>query len=311
MLVRHEGDGDGRLHLDCLPRRSEPSGLGIDAEDNDAVGILVRGDEVRSRRIDGESARSLAPGRYVLEEPQSAFGFVDGEDGDGVVSTIRGIEEPAAGMGQNLRTAEVGRDGYTVRKRRHGLSRRENPSPRVVAHGGDPHRELVQDVSEAPGGMERDVPRPVAWLERDEGRIVVGEGASSGIEAVNEYPIEAEIRDDGEAIRGIDVDGMSAGGTRDLVLDEGGRGTEGAVRTHGEDRDTSAVVVLDEQMSAPAIQGQIAGAGTSRGRPVQQAKPSGRTLDRECARGSGGFPLELVDLIHRVEKTSRRMNCEK
>jgi hypothetical protein len=81
--------------------------------------------------------------------------------------------------------------------------------------------------------MVRDVPRPVAWLERDEGRIVGGEGASSGIEAINEYPIEAKIRDDSETVCGIDVDGMSAGGTRALVLDEGGRGTEGAVRTHG------------------------------------------------------------------------------
>jgi hypothetical protein len=81
--------------------------------------------------------------------------------------------------------------------------------------------------------MKSDVPRPVTRLERDEGWIVGGEGASGGIEAINEYPIEAEIRGEGEAVRVIDVDGMSAGGARALVLDEGGRGTEGAVRTHG------------------------------------------------------------------------------
>src|SRR3990172_2181365 len=64
-------------------------------------------------------------------------------------------------------------------------------------------------------------------------------------------------------------------------------------------------------MTARAIQGQIAGAGTSRGRPVQQAKLTGRPLDREGTRRPGGFPLELGDLVHRVEKTSGGVDGEK
>ena len=97
-----------------MPGRRKPSRSRIDAEDDDAVGVLVRGEKERPGRVDAEPARCPSPRRDVLDESKGALGLVDGEHRDGVVSAVRGVEEPTARMRQDLGSAEFVADGDAV-----------------------------------------------------------------------------------------------------------------------------------------------------------------------------------------------------
>src|SRR6202022_4976451 len=80
------------------------AGGGIDTEDYDVVGLLVGGEEEFAGGVDGEVARSFAHGRIFVFHLESAFRWVDGEDGDGVdVGAVGGVEEFPAGVHGALR----------------------------------------------------------------------------------------------------------------------------------------------------------------------------------------------------------------
>ena len=60
-------------HVDGLACGREAAGGGIDVEDDDVVGFLVFGKQVRAGGIDGEMTRSFAAGQNLAEGSQSTF----------------------------------------------------------------------------------------------------------------------------------------------------------------------------------------------------------------------------------------------
>ncbi len=73
----------------------EVAGLGVDAEGDDGVGVLVGGEEPVARGVDGEVAGGLTPGGFVGKAGEAAGGLVDGEHGDAVVAAVGAVDEPA------------------------------------------------------------------------------------------------------------------------------------------------------------------------------------------------------------------------
>ena len=69
--------------------------MGVDAEGDDGVGVLVGGEEPVARGVDGEVARGLAPGGFVAEAGEAAGGLVDGKHGDAVVTAVGAVDRLA------------------------------------------------------------------------------------------------------------------------------------------------------------------------------------------------------------------------
>lgn len=78
-------------------------------ENGHVVGILVRGEKIGARRIDAEIPRGLATGRFMLDESELAGFFVDGENGNAVVTTIGAVNEFARRVYANFGGAVVTR----------------------------------------------------------------------------------------------------------------------------------------------------------------------------------------------------------
>jgi hypothetical protein len=71
----------------------EGASCGVNAKDNDGIGDLVFSEEEAAGGIDGEVARFLAAGWKIGRGMQRACSRINGEDSNGVMSTI-GCKEP-------------------------------------------------------------------------------------------------------------------------------------------------------------------------------------------------------------------------
>ena len=75
-----------------------------------------------------------------------------------------------------------------------------------------------------------------------------------------------------------------------------------AVRCHRQHRDGTAAVVGDEQVTAGAIEGQMAGRPAHRGLLVDQRQPAGGAIDRVGADRPCRLALVVIDLVDREEQ---------
>jgi hypothetical protein len=114
--------------------------------------VLVGGEEVVARGIDGEIAGSFAQGGLVLDKGESAGGVVDGVDGDAIVAAVPGVEKSASRVNGDLGGGvEV---GEFIREGGDGLKFGENSGLGVVVEGSDGGGEFVDDVEAVAVGMD-------------------------------------------------------------------------------------------------------------------------------------------------------------
>ena len=73
LFQRHKNDAHGFSDFNGLPGPGQLAGPGIDAEDHDAVGILVGRNQVLAGGINGETARDFAVGRLTFDEAEAAI----------------------------------------------------------------------------------------------------------------------------------------------------------------------------------------------------------------------------------------------
>ena len=119
---------------------------------------------------------------------------------------------------------------------------------------GHRRRDFVAVVGKAAAGMKRKMPRAAAGRRFAEGRIVRRERSLGRVELVDQQLVEAQIRREGEAVVGRDVDRMGVRAGLPLldragafVLNGGGRLFERAVGLDRQRGDAAAAVVGDER----------------------------------------------------------------
>lgn len=95
------------------------TGLWINAEDDDAIGILISGEEPLAGGIEREIARSAAEGGDALDFGEQAGAAMDGEDGDAIVAAIGSVEKFSGGSESDLRRGALA--GEALGKRGNGL----------------------------------------------------------------------------------------------------------------------------------------------------------------------------------------------
>ena len=84
----------GRSASDLTAGR-QTTGLLIDAEVYDAVGVLIRSEEELSSGVDDKVPRRPSSGRFMTNIGQFAGPAVDGVDDDAVVAPVRPEEKPS------------------------------------------------------------------------------------------------------------------------------------------------------------------------------------------------------------------------
>src|SRR6266576_3304094 len=85
---RNEYQTNRGRDLKYLAGRREAAGLGINAEHDHVVGVLIRSEQVLAARIDRKIARLLALCGYGFYQLERALGVVDCEHGDRVGSAV-------------------------------------------------------------------------------------------------------------------------------------------------------------------------------------------------------------------------------
>jgi hypothetical protein len=160
--------------------------------------------------------------------------------------------------------------------------------------------------------------RTAARLDRAE-RSVRGESAGGRVEFVGHYFVEAEIGDEGEALGGIEINGM---GVRFLlagfidagagVLDEGaGFFGEFALGIDRVGDDVAAGIIGDEDVLAGFIDDDVARVGPFRGNGVDFGELCGiGRIDFITGDGAGFFSAEIIEFVDGVEKLAVRMDGE-
>ena len=106
-MCLYKTHADGFRAFDRTSCRSKGSGFLINAENDHVVRILVGGEKIGARRIDAEIPRGLATRRFMLDESELAGFFVDGKNGNAVVTTIGTINEFARRVYANFGGAVV------------------------------------------------------------------------------------------------------------------------------------------------------------------------------------------------------------
>src|SRR5260370_36216415 len=92
--LRNENDADRGGGFGDFAGGGQGAGGGIDAEDEDVVGLLISGEEKFAGGVDGEGARSFSHGWIFVSQFQSAFRGVDRQVADGFASrAMGGVEE--------------------------------------------------------------------------------------------------------------------------------------------------------------------------------------------------------------------------
>src|SRR6516165_7393386 len=79
---------------------------------------------------------------------------------------------------------------------------------RIPSKGSNLRRKLRVQKDKSPVGMKRQVPRPDPLTRRHKRRVALCQLAVGGVEAINKKPIGAQIRDQHEAMRRVDGDGV-------------------------------------------------------------------------------------------------------
>src|SRR5713101_7003676 len=117
--ARHYFDTDRHRNFYLVTGRCQLSRLRINAENNDAVTVLI-GDQAKiPGRIDSEVARNLDVLRLVPCRGQPSGFFVDGEDRDTVMPSVGAVQKLSGGMHLHFRAGRVA--GKTLGKRGDGL----------------------------------------------------------------------------------------------------------------------------------------------------------------------------------------------
>src|ERR1035441_5106749 len=110
LLRRNEDDADGGEGIQHVAGRTQLAAPGVDAEDHHVVGILVGGEQIGARRVDGEVTRRLAARWGALHRRQCALVGINGEDSDRVGAARGTVDEPAVGMHGDFGAADVRRE---------------------------------------------------------------------------------------------------------------------------------------------------------------------------------------------------------
>src|ERR1700732_4327273 len=99
-----KGDADGGRSFDDFASGAEGAGRGIDAEDDNIVGLLIGGEEEFAGGVDGEVARGFSHGRVFIFQVESAFRGIDGKGGDGIdTGAVGGVKKSSGRMHGDLR----------------------------------------------------------------------------------------------------------------------------------------------------------------------------------------------------------------
>src|SRR5260370_41176584 len=92
--LRNENDADRGGGFGDFAGGGQGAGGGIDAENDDVVGLLISGEEKFAGGIDSEIARSFSHGGIFVFQFQGAFRGLDREGADGVdASAAGGVEK--------------------------------------------------------------------------------------------------------------------------------------------------------------------------------------------------------------------------
>ncbi len=95
------------------------------------------------------------------------------------------------------------------------------------------------------------------------------------------------------------------------VLHEGGRLTQLAVRSDGDDADAAAGIVRHQHMLAGFIGGYVTRAGAAGALLVEPRQFAGLLVNGECRHRAGTFPFEIGDFIDGKEELVVRRDCQK
>jgi len=137
--------------------RVEAAGLVVDPELDEIAAKQVCNEEIVAGWIDQEMFRRLAVGRGVFNRRQSAFGRIDCENRDAVMSPVRSIEESAIWMYKHFRA-----DAGAVEifgQAANGVYWREGAALAIPTHGRDVRSALSIDVTENTVRMKTEVSR--------------------------------------------------------------------------------------------------------------------------------------------------------
>src|SRR6185437_12393115 len=101
--LRHKNHTHGGGDLDVNSGGREAAGLGVDAENDDVVGVLVGSQKPAAGWVDPEPAGSAALRAGVVDQSEPAGLPVDPEDGDAVgAAAVGDVEELARRMNHDL-----------------------------------------------------------------------------------------------------------------------------------------------------------------------------------------------------------------
>src|SRR5436190_12253541 len=113
---RREHDTHRLPDLNAGSRRCQTPGLLVDAKDNDAVRILVGGQQIIPGRVNAETARGLALSGSVFDVGKPACFFVNAENDNRVMAPVGAIKKSSRRMGSDFRRAVIRLDGFTLRQ---------------------------------------------------------------------------------------------------------------------------------------------------------------------------------------------------
>ena len=151
--------------------RREHAARRVACERHDARAVLIRDEHEPARRRGAEGA-ACAPPRSVRERPQRRRRLVERERGDGIVTAVRAVHEPAVARAAHLRARVCARVGVGVARRPVETVQRLGESAALSGSSRAPRRRshLVDHERARAAGVERDVTRPRARRQPSSGR---------------------------------------------------------------------------------------------------------------------------------------------
>src|SRR5262249_29203380 len=141
-------------------------GLWIYAKDNYAGRILICGHEVAARGVNREAPRRVTECGCVTRSSECYLPFIDPENRDRVVATVRALPASAIRIHNDLSRAVTSREAS--RQCRDRLQLVECARACVIAKCSDGRKHLVDYIRSAAIRSERDVPRSRTRSQLDE-----------------------------------------------------------------------------------------------------------------------------------------------
>ena len=154
--------------------------------------------------VDREVAGRLAARWLVFDQCEVAGGHAHLVHGDAVVAAVGAVQKRPPGC-TRISAVELF-PAEPVRQRGDRRQRLERPARAVPRIGRDGRRQLVDGKAELPFRVKREMPRPRARRRGDGGLQSGRQPAASGVVAVDEQPVGAQVRGDREAVVGVQVD---------------------------------------------------------------------------------------------------------